>query len=942
MYGDQPGRRLIKPLQPLQMKIITKRSKTQFHCSHANGSGVNEGTGVSPGVPDVPTYGFKDEQISWKSSNEDDDDEVSMSKDDDDYVDNEDDDGQDDDNKQTESDNDDLRVYTPSYFETTNDEAYDDVTQEDDAEEEMLDEKETNEEEEVNEMYRDANVNLERRDTEITDALLTNSSSVSSGFISNMLNPNPDTGIDFILNMNTESTSLVDVPVTTNVEMPPSYVTTLPPPPIPLIQPLQQTPVPTPTIVPTVSSIPGIIDKYLANQMNEAVKAAIQLQSDRLQDEAQAENEDFINKLDENIKKIIKEQVKVQVKEQVSKILPRIEKLVNEQLESEVLTCSSNDAKTSHAVATNLSELELKKILIDKMENNKSIDRSVQQKTLYKALVDAYETDKVILETYRDTVTLKRQPESTSAPKEKTSKSTSKSKEGSKSHQNSNDKSAQAEEPIHIVEDLEEPAHQEFNTGYTKDQPVDETTKFPDCNLAWKEDPRESFNELMDTPPNFLAFVLNRLKVNTLTPEFLAGLTFELMKGSCKSRVELEYFLKEVCKATTDQLDWNNPKGQQYPHDLRKPLPLIHNLRGRQVIPFDHFINNDLAYLNGGVSSQTYANSVTKTKAADYGHIKWIEDLVPNTMWGQVPIRFIYQNKDKKNRLIRIDELHKFSNGTLNDVRSALDDILKQIRMKYLPQTIWRNVDKERAGAMIQAIDQQLRNRRIIRSLEKFIGGRPHRYSNLMIQLELEGSTQGYPLVSVEILSHEVAVSTEGVEERKRIVRIKGEKKEALHTLKQKLDAPVMRTASAAAKPCQGDSSEFYQITSNIYTDKRGTVVLPMIGAANSRRVMIHSYMLIPDRLIDEVLKLKNFKKDATLKLFKIKYQERYEHVGPKVTSSQDGEMILCLVDDLKVFKITLSHTSQDKGTSSSLKSMITTSYSQENGKRKRRLRAQD
>ncbi|GKA27447.1 hypothetical protein Tco_0713615, partial [Tanacetum coccineum] len=25
--------------------------------------------------------------------------------------------------------------------------------------------------------------------------------------------------------------------------------------------------------------------------------------------------------------------------------------------------------------------------------------------------------------------------------------------------------------------------------------------------------------------------------------------------------------------------------------------------------------------------------SVTKTKAADYGHIKWIEDLVPNTMW---------------------------------------------------------------------------------------------------------------------------------------------------------------------------------------------------------------------------------------------------------------------------------------------------------------------
>ncbi|GJZ23768.1 hypothetical protein Tco_0561227 [Tanacetum coccineum] len=98
------------------------------------------------------------------------------------------------------------------------------------------------------------------------------------------------------------------------------------------------------------------------------------------------------------------------------------------------------------------------------------------------------------------------------------------------------------------------------------------------------------------------------------------------------SLVELEYFLEEVCKATIDQLDWNNPEGKQYPHDLHKPLPLIPNLRGRRVIPFDHFINNDLKYLRGGVSSQTYTTSVTKTKAADYGHIKWIEDLVPNTI----------------------------------------------------------------------------------------------------------------------------------------------------------------------------------------------------------------------------------------------------------------------------------------------------------------------
>ncbi|GJS70767.1 hypothetical protein Tco_0703608 [Tanacetum coccineum] len=41
----------------------------------------------------------------------------------------------------------------------------------------------------------------------------------------------------------------------------------------------------------------------------------------------------------------------------------------------------------------------------------------------------------------------------------------------------------------------------------------------------------------------------------------------------------------------------------------------------------------------------------------------------------------------------------------------------------------------------------------------------------------------------------------------------------------------------------------------------------------------------------DEVLKLNNFKKDAAiLKLFKITYQERYEHVGPEVTRSLEGK----------------------------------------------------
>ncbi|GKD97483.1 ALP1-like protein, partial [Tanacetum coccineum] len=41
--------------------------------------------------------------------------------------------------------------------------------------------------------------------------------------------------------------------------------------------------------------------------------------------------------------------------------------------------------------------------------------------------------------------------------------------------------------------------------------------------------------------------------------------------------------------------------------------------------------------------------------------------------------------------------------------------------------------------------------------------------------------------------------------------------------------APVMRTASIAVKPCQEDSSEFYLITGSIYTDQRGTVVIATV-----------------------------------------------------------------------------------------------------------------
>nr|GFC27249.1 hypothetical protein [Tanacetum cinerariifolium] len=67
-------------------------------------------------------------------------------------------------------------------------------------------------------------------------------------------------------------------------------------------------------------------------------------------------------------------------------------------------------------------------------------------------------------------------------------------------------------------------------------------------------------------------------------------------------------------------------------------------------------------------------------------------------------------------------------------VRNALDDRLKGIRMQYLPTIIWRKGDKDRAAAMIQANDKMLKTRRIMRSLERFVGKRRYEGEFRMLQ----------------------------------------------------------------------------------------------------------------------------------------------------------------------------------------------------------------
>nr|GFD16734.1 hypothetical protein [Tanacetum cinerariifolium] len=150
--------------------------------------------------------------------------------------------------------------------------------------------------------------------------------------------------------------------------------------------------------------------------------------------------------------------VKTQVKEQVSRILPRVEESVNATLEAEVLTRSSHSSRTSYAVAADLSEMELKKILIEKIEGNKSIQRSDEQRNLYKVLVDAYEANKAILDTYGESTILKRRRED----------------DGTQSRQQSTSQSAHAEEPVQTTCQMEETPLPVYETG-ADEQPIVQT-----------------------------------------------------------------------------------------------------------------------------------------------------------------------------------------------------------------------------------------------------------------------------------------------------------------------------------------------------------------------------------------------------------------------------------------------------------------------------------
>nr|GFB62062.1 hypothetical protein [Tanacetum cinerariifolium] len=247
--------------------------------------------------------------------------------------------------------------------------------------------------------------------------------------------------------------------------------------------------------------------------------------------------------------------------------------------------------------------------------------------------------------------------------------------------------------------------------------------------LAKQTDAHSSFNELLDTPIDFSNFIMNQLGVDTLTPELLAGRCFKpKIHNICYKdkggrlwahkfygfvvnwESALDVYSKRRIIAVTDLkiVEWHNYKHLDW-ISVRRDDDKIYkfkegDFKRLRLQDIEHML---LLLIQGKLSNLTveerFAFNVSlKMFMRSIVIQRRMEDLQlgvksyqkrlnltkPDTYRSDLkrreaytaysnPRGIIYQNRDKKNRLMRIDELRKFNDGTLNDVRNALDDRLK-------------------------------------------------------------------------------------------------------------------------------------------------------------------------------------------------------------------------------------------------------------------------
>nr|GEU78932.1 hypothetical protein [Tanacetum cinerariifolium] len=351
--------------------------------------------------------------------------------------------------------------------------------------------------------------------------------------------------------------------------------------------------------------------------------------------------------------------------------------MVTESLKQEVLAKESSQPKSSYEAAATLTEFELKKILIDKMDKSESYLAAPEHRECYKELKKSYNLDKTFFTVYGKVYSLKRSQKD----KDKDEDPSNGSDRGLNKRKTSKD--------VEPTKDSDMPHDQEENPD-NDDEPKEKVASKRD----WFTKPTQPQKP---TDPD----------------------SFRLLKGTRSNYAEFEYDFEECYTTLLEKLNWKNPKGGDYPFDLNKPLPLV-KIRNLQKV--DVMKKHGYGYLQEIIvrraDNELYRFKEETTKSG-------IEKRDLYTPY-QYPQGFIYVDDSRRNRLMRSDELYMFGDGTLTRLRTSLGDITKNIQMEYLPKRRWSTLEKKRANIMIKAIDKQLKERRMMRSLEKFVGGRDY------------------------------------------------------------------------------------------------------------------------------------------------------------------------------------------------------------------------
>nr|GEW20314.1 hypothetical protein [Tanacetum cinerariifolium] len=490
-------------------------------------------------------------------------------------------------------------------------------------------------------------------------------------------------------------------PVYTNIPQSSQTFTTPPP---------QSTPTPLPTTE-TTNIHPSNLDFALVFRFNDRVTAlekavdelkndprhtqVITLVDDQLDTRIGATREEFVNFLSASLTDRITEQVRNQLPqilpEEVSNFAPPvIEKMIQESLNQVNLANASSQPQSSYESATTLTDFELKKILIDKINSNESYLTAPEHQECFDGLVKYYNLKKDFFSSY-DVYLLKRRQDD----KDKDEGPSAGLDRRTKSQSKSFGKFVHVEEPEFKVGDTDTP---QVKKGIGNEDKIRQKGPMQNwlmtlATSTFTGKSLKEFDKLMSTPIEFSSYILNGLKIENLTQEILLGPAFRLLKGTRSNYAELEYDFEECYKALLEKLDWENPEGGDYPFDLSKPFPLI-----------------------------------TRDDVADFATAlrMFTRDLRKRHPYNPYknPQGFIYVDDYERNRLMRSDELYKFSDDTLTRLLSLLEDITKNIDMGYFPKRRLSTLEKKKAHFMIKDINKLLKERRMMRSLEKFIGGR--------------------------------------------------------------------------------------------------------------------------------------------------------------------------------------------------------------------------